>query len=348
MISIVIPVYNTSKYLFQCLDSVMCQSYCDWELILVNDASTDNSLSICKKYADNDKRIKIVDKPQNEGLEKARYSGSLIASGDYVMHLDSDDWLCDKTILEKMVTKAEDTGADYVEMAMQRVMDRHGWIKRPSVSPVLGLVKQPELFDKYYISFFGYNILSVNIWGKLYRKSVLDEANLQPSGYVMGEDLVFNLKLFPYLKSIYIMDDIGYSYRFGGMTSRFNKRLYPDLKRLYLLKEQLIDKYNYAKASDYIKIEIKNVLRSDIYQQIVYKVGTEDDIIINIANELSDPMWDRAMQIDNHPGYFKDPFVAAIRDKDAEKVYKLCEEKVRKERWERLAKRIASAVLTNI
>lgn len=348
MVSIVIPVYNTSKYLSQCLDSVLGQSYTDWEMIIVNDASRDDSLSICQSYAEKDTRITIVNKKHNEGVDKARFSGLEIAKGDYVIFIDSDDWLCDKDILRKMVIKAKEADADYTEMGMRRVMDRHGWIKRPSVSSVLGLVKQPELYDKYYISFFGYNILSVNIWGKLYRKSILDTANLEPSGFVMGEDLAFNLKLFPYLKSIYIMDDIGYNYRFGGMTSRYNPRLYPDMKKLYLLKEQLIEKYNYNKASNYIKFEIKNVLRSDICQQIIYKVGTEKDIISNIANELSDPLWDRAMMIDGHPNYFKDPFVVAIKDKDAEKVYLLCKEKVGKERWGRIAKRIASSILSYI
>ncbi len=348
MVSIIIPVYNTSKYLSQCLDSIIFQSFTDWEMIIVNDASKDNSLSVCQKYAQKDNRIRIINKKQNMGVDEARFSGLEVAKGDYVFFIDSDDWLCDKDILGKMEWKAKESGADYVEVRMQRVMDRHSWIKRPSVSIVSGAIYQPELFDKYYISFFGYNILSVNIWGKLYRKSVLDAANLQPSGFAMGEDLVFNLKLFPYLKSIYIMDDIGYSYRFGGMTSRYNPRLFSDLKKLYLLKEQLIEKYNYNKASNYIKFEIKNVLRSDICQQIIYNVGSEKDILSNIANELSDPLWDRAMQIDGHPNYFKDPFVAAIKDKDAEKVYLLCKEKVRKEWWSRLAKRLASTVLTHI
>lgn len=348
MLSVIIPIYNKSKYLSQCLDSVINQSYKDWEIILVNDASKDESLSICQRYAQKDKRIRVINKKQNEGVDKARFSGLEVVEGDYVIFIDSDDWLCDKDILRKMVIKAKETGVDYVEMGMQRVIDRHGWIKRPSVSSILGLITQPELFEKYYISFFGINLLAVNMAGKLYRKSVLDVANLEPSGFVMGEDLAFNLKLFPYLKSIYIMDDIGYSYRFGGMTSRYNSRLYPDLKKLYLLKEQLIEKYNYNKASNYIKFEIKNVLRSNICQQIIYKVGTEKDIISNIDQELSDPLWDRAMQIDGHPNYFKGPFVMAIQKKDAEKVYQYCKDKVRKERWSRLAKRIASSILTHI
>lgn len=348
MISIVIPVYNASKYLPQCIDSVRQQSYTDWEIIIVNDASKDNSLSICTKYAQKDPRIIIINNPQNEGVEKSRYYGYSAASGEYVLYIDSDDWLCDRDILKKALIKAEETRADYVEMGVQRVMDRYGLIKKTSISRVVGLIKQPELFEKYYISFFGYNILSVNIWGKLYRKTILDKVNLEPSGYAMGEDLVYNLKLFPYLESIYIMPDIGYSYRFGGMTSRYNTHLYPDLKKLYLLKEKLIEQYNYDKASQYIKIEMKNVLRSDICQQIVFKVGTDKDIISNIAKELSDPLWERVMQIDENPDFYNDPFVKAIQEKDAEKVFLQCKEIVRKERPRRMIKKMASIVLTHI
>lgn len=129
------------------------------------------------------------------------------------------------------------------------------------------------------------------------------------------------------------------------MTTRYNPSLYPDLKNLYLLKEQLIEKYQYYKASDFIKFEIKNVLRSNICQQIIFKVGAKDQIISNISKELSDPLWDRALQIENHPNYFNDPFVQAIQNKDAEKAYSLCLEKVKKEKWSRLVKRIVSSVL---
>lgn len=345
MISIIIPVYNTSKYLSQCLNSILKQTYNDIEVIIVNDASKDNSLTICKKYALKDKRISIVNKDQNEGVDKARFTGLSIANGDYVTFIDSDDWLCDNNILRKMINKAEETDADYVEMGMQRVMDKHGLIKHTSKQSITGLVKQPELFDKYYISYFGINILAVNMAGKLYRKSVLDKACLIPTGLKMGEDLAFNLKLFPQLNRIYILDNVGYSYRFGGMTSHYNPSLYPNLKKLYLLKEQLIEKYKYYKASDFIKIEIKNVLQSDICQQIIFNVGTKDKIISNINKEISDPLWARALQIENHPNYFNELFVQAIQNKDAEKAYSLCLEKVNKEKWSRLVKRIASSVL---
>ena len=347
LITVIIPVYQVERYLPKCLDSVINQTYTNINILLVDDGSLDKSGVICDEYALKDSRIQVQHK-RNEGVDKARFSGLNIANGDYVIFIDSDDWLCDKDILRKMVVKAEETNADYVEMGKQHVMDNYGLIKKSSQQSITGLITQPELFNKYYISFFGYNILSVNIWGKLYRKSVLDKANLTPSGLKMGEDLVFNLNLFPYLKSIYILNDIGYSYRFGGMTTRYNPSLYPDLKNIYLLKEQLIEKYQYYKASDFIKIEIKNVLRSDICQQIIFNVGTKDQIISNINKELSDPLWDRALQIKNNPNYFNDPFVRAIQDNDAEKAYTLCLEKVNKEKWSRLLKRILSFIFTYI
>lgn len=348
MVSIIIPVYNTARFLPQCLNSVLKQTYTDLEVILVNDASKDKSLSICNRYANKDKRIRIVDKLYNEGVDKARFSGLTLAIGEYVMFIDSDDWLCDKDILRKMVDKAEGTGADYVQMGMQQVMDKHGWIKRTCINSIIGLISQPELFNKFYIAFFGTYILSVNIWGKLYRKSVLDIANLSPSGLAVGEDLLFNMKLFPYLNRIFIMEDCGYSYRFGGMTTKYNPHLFPDLKKLYLLREQLIEQYHYYKASDYNKIEIKNALWSDICQHIYYHVGTDEEIVSNISKELSDPIWDKVMLIEKYPVFFNDPFVKAIKMKDAKKAYLLCQEKVKSKRWNKLAKRIAFSVLTRL
>lgn len=85
-------------------------------MIVVNDASTDDSLSKCIKYAEKDTRIRIINNSQNEGVEKTRYFGYSVVSGKYVLYIDSDDWLCDKDILKKMYIKAEETNADYVEM----------------------------------------------------------------------------------------------------------------------------------------------------------------------------------------------------------------------------------------
>lgn len=349
MISVIIPVYNTARWLPQCLDSVLGQDYRAIEVILVNDASTDNSLAVCKRYAAKDSRIVLIDKPENEGLERARRSGLAVAKGEYVMHVDSDDWLDHATVLSSMHAKAEETQADYVEIGEQRVLDRHKWITQKNSEREELVICQPELFDKYYISFFGVNVLSVNVWGKLYRKSTLDKIKIHPLGLCIGEDLAYNMQIFPHLEKICVSGDVGYNYRLGGMTGRYNPHLLSDLKRLYLLKEELIDKYSYDKARDWTRIELKNVLKSDICQRITYHIGGgKTAVIAHIAAEIDDPVYARMCEVDESLGFLQDPFVKAFVEKDAEKMYELCRRRVRKERPQRLLKQIGYKLLNLI
>lgn len=344
MISVVIPIYNSSKYIRQCISSVLSQSFQDFELLLVNDGSTDNSLSICKNYEKRDSRVVIIDK-KNEGVDEARFTGLKMAKGEYVTFIDSDDWIEPNTLM-KMMNYAEMYSCDYVEVGMHRVLDKRGYIKRKSISPVLGLIQYPELFDKYYLSFFGYNILAVNMCGKLYRRDSLKKAILKPSGLKMGEDLYFNMMLFPYLNSIYLSDYIGYNYRFGGMTSKYNPSLYVDLKYLYQKKKELIEYYDYHKADDYIRYELINVFKSDVIQKIRFHTESEDRIINGIEEELKDIIWADISSLKKE--YLSKSFPQAIIMKDSKKIYELCKEEVHDTKLEWMLKRVASRTLQYI
>ena len=99
-ISVVLPVYNVANYLRKCLDSLVNQTFEDFEVICVNDGSTDSSREILAQYAQKDSRIKIVDK-KNGGLSSARNAGMKVAQGEYYSFIDSDDWI-DETMLEKL------------------------------------------------------------------------------------------------------------------------------------------------------------------------------------------------------------------------------------------------------
>ena len=88
--SIIVPIYNVEKYLVACLDSILRQTFKDYELILINDGSTDESLKICRTYLNKDKRIKLIDK-SNGGLSSARNAGISKAEGDFILFIDSDD-----------------------------------------------------------------------------------------------------------------------------------------------------------------------------------------------------------------------------------------------------------------
>ena len=112
-LSVIIPVYNTEQYLHQCIDSVLSQSFSDFELILVDDGSTDRSGIMCDQYAEIDQRVRVIHK-RNGGLSDARNYGLKYVTGEFVAFLDSDDYV-DTTLYEKMYNKAIKEKADYVE-----------------------------------------------------------------------------------------------------------------------------------------------------------------------------------------------------------------------------------------
>ena len=98
MISIIIPVYNTAKYVGKCIESVINQSYKNLEIIIIDDASTDGSYDICKDYADTDRRIKIIHNENNIGLSGSRNVGIDISKGKYIAFVDSDDYITRKYV----------------------------------------------------------------------------------------------------------------------------------------------------------------------------------------------------------------------------------------------------------
>lgn len=110
MISIIVPIYNTEKYLSKCINSILQQTYQDFELILIDDGSTDNSLTICKKYSEKDERIKVLHK-ENGGQGSARNLGLSVFRGDYVTFIDSDDWI-DSRLLYVLLNNLISTNAD--------------------------------------------------------------------------------------------------------------------------------------------------------------------------------------------------------------------------------------------
>ena len=93
MVSLIIPVYNVEQYLKQCLDSVINQTFKDIEIIIINDCSSDNSLKIIKEYQQKDERIIVIDLQENKGQGNARNEGLKIAKGEYIVFVDSDDWV---------------------------------------------------------------------------------------------------------------------------------------------------------------------------------------------------------------------------------------------------------------
>ena len=110
-VSIIVPVYNVEQYIGECLDSILKQTYDNLEVILVEDCSTDNTLSLCQRYAKTDARIKLLRNEKNAGVSFSRNRALEVATGDYIGMIDSDDWI-EADYIERMVTALEETGAD--------------------------------------------------------------------------------------------------------------------------------------------------------------------------------------------------------------------------------------------
>ena len=106
LFSIIIPVYNVEKYLRECVDNLLEQDFHDFEVILVDDGATDSSGAICDEYAENSEKVKVIHQ-KNAGQAVARNAGTEIAQGEYVIYIDSDDYICDKAFLSKLAVKTE-------------------------------------------------------------------------------------------------------------------------------------------------------------------------------------------------------------------------------------------------
>jgi len=211
-ISIIIPVYNVELYIRRCLDSVLLQTFTDYECILVDDASPDNSPLICDEYAGKDIRFKVIHKLENEGLPKARKTGIDIALGEFIVHVDSDDWIEEKA-LEMLLSKQRETNADIVIGGFKFIFNR--WDK----------ISVPLDTNKYRFSldwFFSTNGRA--LWGKLYRKKCFEK--YQVPGYSIGEGSMVNVQIFAHcdLENIAIVNDVIYNYNRRNVNSMMLKR----------------------------------------------------------------------------------------------------------------------------
>ena len=203
LISVIIPVYNTEKYLTTCLNSIINQTYKNLEIIIVNDGSKDNSLMILKDYAAKDTRIRIIDK-ENGGLSSARNAGISQASGKYVLHVDSDDWI-ELTMCEKLLEVAEKENADIVISDVYFELEKKVLIREEPYSKK----ETSESFLKKYLLHSGLN----SVWNKLISLSLYRDNNIfHYEDISLGEDSSSLLRLVAKAKQISYINQPFYHY----------------------------------------------------------------------------------------------------------------------------------------
>ncbi|MDD6723062.1 MAG: glycosyltransferase [Bacteroidales bacterium] len=210
MVSVIIPVYNTEKYLRQCLDSVLAQTCCDWEAILVDDGSTDSSGAICDEYAAADSRVKVIHQP-NGGVSVARNAGLDVAKGDCVAFVDSDDYVS-KEYLEAFIPHIS---YDLVVGGFNTFPKS----KQFRLKQALYDADNMKDFVEEHLSRLYY----VTPWGKIYKRAIIEENNLRfDVRFRFAEDCLFNLSYLLYCNTVLLIPQSGYYY-FGGFEQTSDK-----------------------------------------------------------------------------------------------------------------------------
>ncbi len=220
-VSIVVAIYNVEKYVSKCIESILKQTFTDFELLLVNDGSKDGSLAILEKYATTDSRIKIINKA-NGGLSDARNVGMKHAQGKYIYFVDGDDFIED-TLLEKCVNQLEKTDSDMVMFDIYQYYLETG--KKEVIS-------NPFSEDKIY-SIEDTPSLLTSIkncaWNKMYKLSLFKDNDIEyPWGYYY-EDLGTTYRLLARCKKVSFIREPLYDYlqdRPGNITHQFNFSIY--------------------------------------------------------------------------------------------------------------------------
>ena len=217
-ISVLIPIYNTSKYLERCIDSIINQSLKEIEIICVNDGSTDNSLDILKKYKKNDKRIIIINK-ENGGLTTARNKGIEAARGEYCLNIDSDDWI-EQGYLKSLYERAK---KDDLDIVVSDILVDYEENNTKVYRKDLKISNKVVIDGKSYLkSFYTNNFLGYT-WNKLIKREVYLKNNLRYNENIfLLEDVQIIGEVAYYSKKIGKINEAFYHYRIGNNNGTFN------------------------------------------------------------------------------------------------------------------------------
>ena len=230
LISIIVPVFNTEKFLNRCITSIINQKYKNIEVILVNDGSTDNCPSICESWKNKDSRIKVIHK-KNGGLSSARNAGLKIAEGKYIGFVDSDDWI-DENMYLKLYTAIRNYNADIAISKIEIVKVNNNKLKE-KVSRIEILNKQ-DMYDL----FFRVSKKQINycVCDKLYNANLIKKFNFTEG--IRFEDIDFNYRVFSEAnKAIYLNDKLYYWYFNEGNSITRNKVIKKDLQLIDVWKK---------------------------------------------------------------------------------------------------------------
>lgn len=253
-VSIIVPAYNAEYKIKKCINSILSQTYRDFEVIIVNDGSTDATSEICKKMAKEDNRVVCINQ-KNSGAASARNTGIKMARGDFLQFVDADDEL-PKDSLMTLYMEAKNTGSDLVVGGFEQIDDQNKSIILPPNCQIesCATYDQNENIAKMLLS----NSLLNVLWNKLYRKKKM--TNYIPTNIRVGEDLFFNLDYLRNDCKISCIDKVVYRYYLEkkSITKMYSDDYIENLKKVRTKRNEFCKDFN-------IQGDMESIFWSDIH-----------------------------------------------------------------------------------
>lgn len=269
-ISIIVPIYKVEKYLSKCIDSIVCQTYSNLEIILVDDGSPDACGKICDHYAKRDKRIHVIHK-KNEGVACARNEGIKYASGNYISFIDSDDWIAEDAY-EKLYRGLMEYDADCAVGGCVTVIDKEGTLI-PQKTQILPVEYRSATEAMKHVLLSG-----SAVWNRLFKRNIFQDIRF-PCGRV-NDDEVAVLHAYAKCNNIVFLNQDTYYYRIRKdsiTTSRFSIRnmdcYYNSIDNLAFIKQEMPEltepaEYKFIKAMLYCYVNLRKMKQNSDIREI--------------------------------------------------------------------------------
>ncbi|MFD0836290.1 glycosyltransferase [Mariniflexile aquimaris] len=212
MLSVILPVYNAESYLEKCIDSILNQTFFDFEVILINDGSKDNSSTICEFYASKDNRIIYINQ-KNQGVAIARNVGLKMAKGKYIGFVDADDFI-DNNMFQNILNPALIYNCDVV-IAHYKICNKGKYIIPHTNIPVNTCLNKNEVKDNLLRSYYtGSDPIIPDLWNKIYKYAFIKQHGhkFQIQKGVRASDYWFNFDVFKTAESVFVIEDANYNY----------------------------------------------------------------------------------------------------------------------------------------
>ena len=296
-VSVIVPIYNMEKYLGQCIDSILAQTFSDWELILVNDGSKDGTSDICHRYAAKDSRIIVLDQ-ENHGLVYSVGAGLRKASGTYVMFLDHDDWY-EKDMIEILHKSLLEHDADCVMGGYKKVYESG---REEIALPLQDAVyEKKDIEEKILKPFFEkdadiYRRWSSPRWDKIYKTDLLKSVYYEKDmDIVMGEDLEMQLRYLAVCDRIVSLGNC-YRYCYRVLEKSMARGYSPKMKKEYEDLVRALEKAAFEQGRTFLaKNTYEDVCHLYMLTELARTAGMDQEEKKEIRKTLVSEMHDKKL-----------------------------------------------------